>query len=252
MRVNINAKKFEELNFKLIIYTRVPSKVVSVVNFQKEFNSITKTYLNEDISVEACNNYVSALEQLMLEKTDILKENNADEIITKAQGIIDYLKSVYDILVNGVPTNDVSSNSVPQEDNEKINSVVASQRRNAATRLFAARCKSVEDFDSWFNALIDMRAEMQELYRTTVYSDFGDMTKWDENTWFLHTAFLMFCNASDKDVEEYARDYWNRVMELEDCGICHIRENPFGVIHSICLESGADKDYVMSSVKIEL
>ena len=243
---NLTGKKFKELDFKWTIFTEQPQKDISVINFQKKFNGIVKKYLDKYITTALCEEFLLVLDNVFMENADMLKENNANEVLSKACKIKDSLYTIYDVLANGTP----------HEEAGKLSAAVAKQRRSAATILFDARCKSVKDFDEWFNALMELRSEMQELYRVTDYSQ-TDISKWSNDTWFLHTAFLMLCRSTDEDVENYARDYWDEIMELKDScpdggyGIDFIRKNPFNVIHHICADEGADRDYVMQCLNLD-
>ena len=243
---NLTGKKFKELDFKWMIYTDNPDKDTRVIEFKKQFNKIVKKYLDKYITTALCEEFLLALDNIFIENADMLKENNANEVLSKTCKIKDNLYAIYDILANGTP----------HEEAGKLSAAVAKQRRSAATRLFCARCQSLKNFDEWFNALMELRSEMRELYRVTDYGQ-TDISKWSNDTWFLHTAFLMLCRSTDEDVENYARDYWDEIMELKDnCpdggyGIDFIRKNPFNVIHHICADEGADKDYVMRCLNLD-
>lgn len=243
---NLTGKKFKELDFKWTIFTEQPQKSVNVINFQKKFNGVAKKYFDKYITTALCEEFLLALDNIFAENADMLKENNANEVLSKACKIKDKLYTIYDVLANGTP----------HEEAGKLSIAVAKQRRSAATRLFEARCKSVKDFDEWFKALMELRTEMQELYRVTDYSQ-ADISKWNTPVWTLHTGFLMLCRNTDEDVEHYARDYWDYVMEdLEEINPTHgygldfINNHPIDVIYHIC-DAEADKDYVMRCLNLD-
>lgn len=244
--IDLSGKKFKEVEFKWMIFTEKPSSNRNIVDFQKRFNAIVKKFLDKYITAETCEEFLIGIDDIFASSVDILKENNANEVASKACQIKDKLYSIYDILTNGTP----------HEEAGKINLVIAKQRRSFATRLFQSRCQEVETFDEWFNALKELINEIKELYRVTDYG-MTDISKWSNDTWFLHTAFLMLCRSTDEDVENYARDYWDEIMKLKDScpdggyGIDFIRKNPFNVIHHICADEGADKDYVMRCLNLD-
>ena len=235
--IDLSGKKFKETEFKWMIFTEKPSSNRSIVDFQKRFNSVVKKFLDKYITAETCEEFLIDIDNIFASSVDILKENNANEVASKACQIKDKLYTMYDALIKGTP----------HEEAGKINLVIAKQRRNFATKLFQSRCQTVKTFNEWFNALTELIEEMKELYRVTDYS-MADISKWSNSTWLLHTSFLTLCNNDADNVKHYAQDYWDLV--IESFGLEWIKENPWNVIHHIC-EGEADKEYVMQCLNLD-
>ena len=235
---NLTGKKFKEIaDFKWVIFTDKPSTNRYIIDFQKKFNTISRKYLEKYMTAESCEEYLLQIDSLFAEYVEVLRENDGHEVASKACKIKDALYTIYDVFTKGTP----------HEEAGKIGIVISNQRRSFATKFFQTCCQTVETFDEWFKALSELREEMKELYRVTDYSQ-ANISLWSTDTWILHTSFLMLCYNTDEDVREYAKNYWDCVME--EFGLDWIRQNPWNVIHHIC-EGEADKEYVMQCLNLD-